>query len=363
MPRPAPWAEAEKRRRHLSEPGTDRRATAVSTDGRTLFAVESTAAGTELVRLAGEAGPRQVVHRLDPADSPTRAQYGSTRFDGRWLVFQVAHDAENWNDWALYAWDSTGDAAPFLIVRHDKSVPGPFLFVQLLDGRAGWAQGTAGGKKDIHLYDLAARRDSVVRTGDTSPVFRTGDLLGWREPAGPGQQSSRGAVSIRAVSMRTGRPAALPPVIAAIRGTAHISGDGRTWAWVSPDYRTLYAWRPGWKGSATIARAAEGEHIDQMELVGDLITWVGGKAVWAADLRSHSRTTLTPEYGGVVANGQALLVTYLTGGYSKDPAKQAGSTSYVLLAPELDPLPDCPSWTPVPQPSDETGMPGTEGSA
>ncbi|WP_406282019.1 hypothetical protein [Embleya sp. NBC_00896] len=322
----------------------------VSADGDTLFAIDTENGRSELVYLKGKGQEKHVIHALDTADAGRKVQYGSSQFDGRWLLFDVAFDAENWNDWALYAWDSTAAAAPFLVTRHDKSVPGPFLFTHLRDGKAAWAEGIPDGRKAVHLYDLAGRADSVVRTGHTSPVFVAGDLLGWREAPGP-----REPVLVKAVSLRTGQPVALPPVIAKIRGTAHVAGDGRIWTWVSPDYTTLYAWQPGWEDSATIARAKEGEHIDQMQLAGDLVTWVGGEAVWAADIRSHSRTTLTPQYGSVASNGDSLLVTYLTGGYSKDPAKQQGTTSYVLRAPDLEPLPTCAKWVPVPQPLDETG--------
>lgn len=190
----------------------------------------------------------------------------------------------------------------------------------------------------MHLFDLRSRKDSVLRTGNLSPVFLAGDVLGWREEEKPDAPPV-----LKAVSVRTGEPVQLPPAITGIADAAHITGDGRTWTWVSPDYQTLHAWRPEWPGPAVVAKAGDGEHIDQVELAGDIVTWLGGKAVWAADLRTHSRTTLTPEYGGVVASGDALLVTYLTAGYSKDPAKQAGNTSYVLRASELPPLPPCAS--------------------
>ncbi|MFB7278513.1 hypothetical protein ACFCZV_15490 [Streptomyces hydrogenans] len=296
-----------------------------------------------------------MIHSMNPVESGKKSQYGSVRFDGRWLVFEVSYDASDQNDWALYAWDSEGRSEPFRVARHDRTLNGPFLFAYVQNGKAAWAESIPGGKNAIHLYDLTAREDAVVHTGHTSPVFLAGDILGWREALGP-----KDPVRVKAVSVGTGKPVELPPVVAGIRGTAHVSGDGRTWSWVSPDYQTLYAWRPGWKESATIAKAGEGEHIDQMEVSGDLISWVGGEAVWAADLRSHSRTKLTPEYGSVVANGEAVLVSYMAGGFTKDPGKQRGTDNYVIKPAELPPLPACGSWTPVPQPPDETALPGTD---
>ncbi|MFJ8847169.1 hypothetical protein ACIRFF_30220 [Streptomyces cyaneofuscatus] len=353
--RPDTWEAAEKQRQYGSSAGLNRRGTAVSQDGDTVFAVEASGGRHDLVRLEAKGRKKHVVHSLTPVVDGKKLQYGSMRFDGRWLVFEIAYDAENWNDWAVFAWDSKGGSAPFEVTRHDKTVPGPFLFIHLHDGKAAWTEGVKGGKKAVHLYDLTGRKDTVVYTGQVSPVFMSGGLLGWREAPGPGDP-----VLLKAVSVRTGEPVELPPVISRIRGAAHVAGDGETWAWVSPDYQTLYAWKPGWKESATIAKAAEEEHIDQMEISGDLITWVGGASVWAADLRSHSRTTLTPEYGSVVSSGDSLLVSYLTGGYTKDAGKNTGTTSYVLKTPELPPLPQCASWTPVPQPPTETGAPGTE---
>ncbi|MFJ3903659.1 hypothetical protein [Streptomyces sp. NPDC090025] len=359
VPRPDGWRAAAEQRRHPSPPGLDRRAVALGPDGSTVFAVETGRGRSELVRLATPGRPRRVIHTLDPTPSGRVAQYGSVRFDGRWLVYEVAHDAANPDDWEIHAWDSAADTRPFLFRRHDRTVPGPFLFVQAHGGRAAWTEGASrGGRTAVHVYDLAARADSVVRTGSLSPVFLAGDTLGWRSQTGPGRPPV-----VRAVSLRTGEPVRLPPVIAALRDTAHVAGDGRTWAWVSTDYQILYAWRPGWREPALVARAAEGEHIDQMELAGDLITWVGGRAVWAADLRGHSRTTLTPAYGGVVASGGSLLVTYAAAGPSKDPAQRGGTTSYVLRTPELAALPACPSWRAVPPPVRDPRDPAAEPGA
>ncbi|MEV0092222.1 hypothetical protein [Streptomyces sp. NPDC050738] len=343
--RPGAWADAEAKRQYQSSAGLDRRGTAVNSSGDTIFAVDARKGRNELVRLESGGRSRHVVHSLNPMAGGKKLQYGSMRFDGRWLIFEVDYDAENMNDWEIYAWDSTADNAPFKLARHDKSIPGPFLFAYVKDGKAAWTEGAKGGKKEIHLFDLAGRKDSVVHTGQVSPVFLAGDLLGWREAS-----SAKAPVFLKAVSIRTGKPAQLPPVVAAVRGSAYVTSDGSTWAWVDAEYSTLYAWKPGWKESATIAKAAEGENIDQMELAGDLITWVGGKAIWAADLRSHSRTTLTPEYGTTLSNGDALLVTYMKGGFTKDPSKRRGTTSYVLKVPELPPLAECATWTSVPQP-------------
>ncbi|WP_432062332.1 hypothetical protein [Streptomyces sp. S1] len=348
--RPEAWAAAEERGRYGSGSGAARRGVAVGADGETVFAVEETGAGSELVALRDRGRKRRVVHALTTVVDGRKNQYGSARFDGRWLVFEVGHDVDDWNDWSLYAWDSAGGSAPFLVTRHDKAVPGPALLVRVHGGKAAWTEGARGGGQAVHLYDLAAREDAVVRTGRLGPVFLAGDLLGWREDPGAG-----GPVTVRAVSAGTGGPAAPPPVIAGIPGTAHLTGDGETWAWVSPDLRTLYAWRPGWEESATVARAAEGETVGQVEVTGDLVTWTGGAAVWAADLRSHSRTALTPGYGYLGASGTSLLVGYLPEGFGKDPAARKQAVDYVLRARELPPLPDCPAWIPVPQPATETG--------
>jgi len=78
---------------------------------------------------------------------------------------------------------------------------------------------------------------------------------------------------------------------------------------------------------------------------GHLVTWGGVETQWAADLRSHSVTRLTQQYGGRYTNGNALLVTQPIGVLKNDenPVLPPLLETDVVDATRLPPLPACGS--------------------
>ncbi|MFI8105458.1 hypothetical protein [Streptomyces sp. NPDC086023] len=348
---PDAWKKHRARTTYKTPPSPRAYEGVVSPDGKKIFAEESTDRLTRVV-LRTPGGGRKVIDQMPQTRSKKLQQFVLWDFDGRWLVYQVSYDAENMNDWAIYAWDSETGEKPFRITRNTAN--GPFLFLRAQGGKAAWTQGGGGaGRKQVHVYDLRSRHDQVVRTGMVSPVTVSGDLVVWREAF-----SATAPVKVQAASLTTGRGAKLPEQLAKIKGTTFVTGssDGSTWAWTSPDMRKLYAWQKGWKTSALVATLGEGQFFDQMEIAGNLITWQDESGLWAADLRSHSMTRLNQD-GVPHANGDKLLVSYQTGGFSKDPADYQGTTAYVLTASRLAPLPSCLGWVPLEQPPTETAAP------
>ncbi|MFJ5548674.1 hypothetical protein [Streptomyces sp. NPDC093225] len=348
---PEPWRKARAGTTYTTAANPRAYEGVVSPDGKKIFAEESDGRVTRVV-MRTPGGGQTLIDQMPQARSKRLQQYVLWGFDGRWLVYEASFDAENMNDWAIYAWDAKAGGRPFRITRNTAN--GPFLFLRARGGKAAWAQGGGGGgRKQVHVYDLQSRSDQVVRTGMVSPVTVSGDLVVWREAF-----SASTPVQVRAASLSTGRGARLPEQVAKVKGTTFITGssDGRAWAWTSPDMRKLYAWKKGWKTSALVATVSEGQFFDQMEIAGDLITWQDDSGLWAADLRSQSMTRLNKD-GVPHANGDKLLVSYQTGGFSKDPAAYKGTTAYVLTASRLEPLTPCRGWAPIPQPADETAAP------
>jgi hypothetical protein len=204
---------------------------------------------------------------------------------------------------------------------------------------ATWLHPRADGTRDIHLYDLAASRDSVVHSGHVDTPHLAGGLLVWPEAF-----AANAPTRLVAVSVATRAAAALPAPLDTVRGPEELATDGTTWVWNGPDIQGVYAWRAGWPQPVTVEAA--GGHEEWFHIAGDLVTWTDDRATYAADLRSHSATTIAPWYGGSVGRGTALSV-----GYPADrDGKSGAQVNYVVSTSALPALPGCPAWHPVAAP-------------
>ncbi|MDI2126562.1 hypothetical protein [Yinghuangia seranimata] len=331
VPLPAAWQAAAERGRIPGVPGEDVVPVEVTADGTRVFADVAAAGRRDLVWFRDTGRSRQTVYAL-----PSGAQVFGAGFDGRWLVFGVNPDRTDPTRWELLAWDSESAAAPFP-VAHDNGAEGPFLFPRVRAGKAAWVAARPGGGDEVHLYDLAARRDGVVYAGDVSPAFFAGEVLAWREAFGPGA-----ARTIQAVDP-AGAHVVLPPQVGAAKGVHDASSDGVTWAWVAADRRTLFAWREGMTEPAAVVTAAPGNVVDGVQVAGDLVTWTDHEATWAADLRTGSFTRLTARYGSADTNGPSVVVSYRA---DEPVTGTSRATGYTIDATALPPLPPCPPGRP-----------------
>jgi hypothetical protein len=237
-------------------------------------------------------------------------KYGLMGFDGRWLVFMADKSQDLTGGWDLYAWDTRAGGAPKVIA----SDPGtdsdsPVEWPKVADGKATWVQGLADGTRRVHLFDLATGTDKVVHTGHVGASMFAGGLLLWTEAL-----QENGPVTLASVTVATGAPAVLPAPLAGAHTTpAAIAGDGSTWAWASADYKTLYAWQPGMPAAVTVHTADGDDSVDELGVSGDIVTWTGAQATYAADLKTHSYTQITAQYGSALVNGGAIAVYYPQG--------------------------------------------------
>ncbi|MFJ5547893.1 hypothetical protein [Streptomyces sp. NPDC093225] len=303
---------------------------AVAPDGSSVFAVSRRASGAPaLVWLRDRGARRTTVHTAAHAD---KGGFGLADFDGRWLVFSVLHANDLAAAWDLYAWDASLGGPPRAIGHSATApggavVPGPFLYPWVHRGRATWVQAVGDGgeqqkladvRRQVHLYDLAAGTDRIVRTGHMAPSFFAGDTVVWPEAFAVDTPTKLTGTDL------DGRPVRLPAALSAADGSPAAAGNGTTWAWTARDRRTLYAWRAGWPAPAVVVR---GEGIDWVHVAGDVVTWTDPVATWGADLRTRAYTRLTPRYGGSSSHGRALVVSY--------PTDDSRSGSYVLSGADL----------------------------
>lgn len=333
---PAPWQRALGSGKLPQPAGTELVVHAVAPDGRSAAVERDSAAGREVDWMTG--GRATPVLRL--AHPATDQLFGAAT-DGRYLVFSVSHDPTDTSSWTLYSWDSRAGGTPERLAANatggnGQPVTGPMLYPVVYDGVASWTAGTPAGTTELHRYDLASGRDSVVRTGHPADPFLLGGLLVWPESAAP-----NALTALHAVAAGTGTPAALPGPVAAVTGPAFISGGDsagvQTVAWASADVRDLYAWRAGWAAPVKVLSVPEGRAIQWVRVSGALVAWDDGTAQWAADLRTGAYTQLTPEYGYTEATGDGLSV-----GYAPDGKSGTAPAPTVVRTTDLPALPHCP---------------------
>ena len=153
-------------------PYTDFRTVAISLDGQVLF-----------VEVHGPSWSG-VIERDRTSNQETRIwqaqggedQVSNADFDGQWLVWSESHSLSNSSDWTILAWNKAdGGVVKTITVAprvNGSPIVGPFIVPVVANGQLAWSQSDPGGGTSLHLYDLAAGRDSVVSADHPgSPVI------------------------------------------------------------------------------------------------------------------------------------------------------------------------------------------------
>lgn len=332
---PADWGEAEQDGRLPKQDGESIRVGAVSEDGEQVFSIIDVADSSTLV--ADQDGNRRKIFAVP---DPQISQLGTVRFDGRWVVFEHLLGFDIDATWELYVWDSAKPKSePQRIARRAKGSPSVGFFrFDVDEGHVTWMQPRTFEQRDIHLYDLEAAKDRVIKKKMIFGPMLSDDVLIWQE------QGADEVVRLTGLELGTEQKAEIPEQVQAAGGSFDIVTDGTTWAWNSADFTKLYAWRDGWKTSATVRDDGQGNHFQYLALSGDLLTYTDDHATFAADLERHSYSPLTKSYGGAVATGDTIAVNS-----PADKGQGAGQTASVVDSAQLSRLPDCGNWTPVPE--------------
>jgi hypothetical protein len=205
------------------------------------------------------------------------AQLFGVEFDGRWVTFATTPNPEN-HTVTAYAWDSRADGAPMRIGGSGAVVH---------NGKAAWSD-----TKDVHLYDLAKKKDGVVGQG-TAPAF-FGDMLLWSQNGG-----------FRAAKLdRT--EAALPEALQNAKPGRNVASDGRTVVWTEGD--TLYGWRTDWPQARKLAEIKSvpmTESIVLPRVSGDFVSW-RSESPYVTDIRSGATMHTTDSTYWLEVHGGAL---------------------------------------------------------
>jgi hypothetical protein len=334
---PTSWKQAIRKGALARIPGERTLTVAASAGPWARFAVIGDGGRQRLVAMRAGSTTYKVIASY-PAAYQSGAGFQGAEFDGRFLVYLVQPYTEDSDVWTLYSYDTRGTGAPRVIGRQqDLQVPaGPFVVPQVRNGLATWVQPLRNGTRQVHVYDLVSHRDRVVRVAHVYRSALVGDLVVWQEAPAP----DAGTV-LRAVNARTGRPVALPGPVAAVRQTGEVVGDGRRWFWLASDYSGIYAWQPGWRSPVLLVGGSA--VVQDLGLAGDLLAYTDEDATFVVDLRTHSRTRVTAQYGVALTSGTTIEV----GSPPVDGSKFADLDEWVVNAAKLPPLPSCTAGRPI----------------
>src|SRR6202034_2473726 len=134
--------------------------------------------------------------------------------------------------------------------------------------------------------------------GHAQPPFFDGGLVVWPESDQPGAQTT-----LRALSLSTGRPAALPAALRAVHGTEFVVTDGTRTAYLSPGLTQLY-YSPRQDEPARLALSLPaGADFANLTMAPDALAWTTSGATYLASTRTGAFARVTPQYGYATGSG------------------------------------------------------------
>lgn len=165
-------------------------------------------------------------------------------FDGRWLVWYEYHSHSDFSDFTVWSWDSRDKA----LRQIGSAKPAPeagfwptsWRKPDVRGGFATWTQGVGPDSlTDVHVVDLAARVDRVVRHGHAGESFFVDEgVVVWAE------SPKRGALSeFAAAKAADGRACTTPASLRSVRGAPGLVTDGRAIAFSDPRWQSVW-WSP-----------------------------------------------------------------------------------------------------------------------
>ena len=255
-------------------------------------------------------------------------------FDGRYLAYRVDHAYSSFEDFSVYVWDSQATKRPVEIAHgepdaHGELMQTPFVDPVLADGWVYWTQTRDAdpGHTVLSGYRLSDGHLERLSRGYGRAPVRFGDALVWADSAKPASAST-----LRMIDLATHQPLTLPAQLAGVKGPFYLAGNPATLAWVGGSKgQQLWVWRTGWPDPRLLVGDADSAQFPK--IAGDVVVYGAQDAVYAADLRSWSYAKVTPQYGGIDADGGPVV----TVGYAPT-SKDRGSVETVRDTAAAGPL-------------------------
>ncbi len=257
---------------------------------------------------------------------------------GRWLVWAQTYSLSNLDRFTMYAWNA--DTGRLLRVGRSLTGPGgtpwpsPWHAPAVSGSYAAWAQGYGpGGLVEIRLADLATGTVTTIRRGHVQPPFFDGGLVVWPESDTPGSETT-----LRAYSLAAGRPAPLPAVLAAVRGTDFVVTDGVRTAYLSPSFTQLYYSPAQDQAARMMLNLAPGADFTGLALAPGALAWSTTAATYLASTKTGAFAQVTPRFGYATGSDSVVLI-------SDAPSEKAPHPplpTHVIDAGGIS-WPDCPA--------------------
>lgn len=259
----------------------------------------------------------------DPGDDQAGGQY-----DGRTLVWKEYHSQQGLADYTVKAWNARTGKVRVIGQAHRASdghtFPSPWQDPVLGGGYAAWVEATDDqGAGDIVLYDTRHHRRQVVHRGHPGWLLIADDKLIWAEAPRPGAMTE-----IRAIGLHTKRRVAPPAALAALRGVWGFVSDGRGYAWVGSDSRSVYFAKAASQPGRLMVRLRQGGFSPPLVLDSGVVAApISAGGLVLGNGRHGTLTELRGAANAVVVDNHLLLV----------PANPAKAEHPVSALAELSP--------------------------
>lgn len=230
-------------------------------------------------------------------------------FDGRYLAYRVDQSLTDFDDFSVYVWDSTTQKSPTRIAHGERDPDGVLMATPFVDPvlSGGWVYWTQTRDRDpthtvLSGYRISDGHREVLSRGYGRAPVRFGNSLVWADSDQPAETST-----LRFLDLRTRRRVSTPAALRRVAGTYYLAGDADTLAWVAgPKGNQLWSYRSSWSTPHLLVDKAKAPQFPG--IAGDVVVFGQQDAMYAADLRSWSYAKLTPEYGGVSADGGPMVI-------------------------------------------------------
>jgi hypothetical protein len=308
---PATWAGA----RRASLPATRFGVVTVTPAGDRAYGYSFTAAGDQAIT-ALDLHTGALTTIIPSADGPTLA------VDPPWLAWVEAMSPENPGTWTLRARNlDTGQQ--LTLGGGDLHVP---ISVVVNAGRVAWAQFSPAGTGQVLVYDLAARSQTVLDSGDVGGPVLAGRYLVW----------SRAGAGLRAVDAATLRPVQLPDRVRGQPAVAYLAGSPDELVW-STDPQHAVAWRIDRDQLSTYAIRGVENGLQFLTVAGHFLIWSTVVQVAVLDLDTGGGYDIA----GSVAGSDVAIVRTEPLGTINGKLGAPGTTVSVLPTASAPAIPGC----------------------
>jgi hypothetical protein len=232
--------------------------------------------------------------------------------------------------WTLMARNlDTGEQ--LTVATPSAALGGPPTSLVVDAARVAWRQPTTTDPQtpaaEVRVYDLAARRQTVLDSGGVGAPVLAGRYLVW----------SRSGAGLQAVDAATLQPASLPGRVRGQAPGTAIAGSPTELVW-STDEQHATAWRVDRDQLATYAIGDNRNRLQFLTVAGHFLIWFTGVQFAVLDLDTGGGYDV-PLPGAVLGSEAAIVLTTSPGGSPKGPGQ---STSVSVLPTASAPaIPAC----------------------